>query len=150
TATDNGLDVDVRGSGTLAPARIAALARVADLHRLARVTRHGELIAQRAAPTITMGRAVLTLPPGAFLQATAEGEAALAKEVLAHVGAAKTIADLFAGVGPFALRLAERARVMAADSDEPAIAALKSAAAAASGLKPIEAVRRDLFRRPLV
>ena len=150
TATDNGLDIDVRGSGALAPARISALARIADVHRLARVTRHGELIALRAAPTVTMGRAKLTLPPGAFLQATAEGEAALAGQVLAHAGTAKTIADLFAGVGPFALRLAERARVMAADSDEPAVAALKSAAAATSGLKPVETVRRDLFRRPFV
>jgi len=149
TATDNGLDIDVRGSGPLAPARIAALARVADLHRLARLTRHGELIALRAAPTLTMGRAKVTLPPGAFLQATEAGEAALAAQVVAHVGTAKSIADLFAGVGPFALRLAERARLMAADSDEPAIAALK-AAAATPGLKPIEAVRRDLFRRPLV
>jgi 23S rRNA (uracil1939-C5)-methyltransferase len=149
TATDNGLDVDVRGSGALAPARISALARVADLHRLARLTRHGELIALRAAPTLSVGRAKVTLPPGAFLQATEAGEAALAEQVVTHVGTAKSIADLFAGVGPFALRLAERARVMAADSDEPAIAALKSAAAA-PGLKPIEAVRRDLFRRPLV
>jgi 23S rRNA (uracil1939-C5)-methyltransferase len=150
TATDGGLDVDVRGSGALAPARISALARLAELHRLARITRHGELIALRAAPTVIMGHAKVTLPPGAFLQATAEGEAALAEQVIAHVGRAKNILDLFAGVGPFALRLAERARVSAADSDEPAIAALASAAKATPGLKPLEAMRRDLFRRPFV
>ena len=51
TATDGGLDVDVRGSGPLPPQRAAALARLAETHRLARLTRHGELIAQRAAPT---------------------------------------------------------------------------------------------------
>ncbi len=67
-----------------------------------------------------MGRARVALPPGAFLQATAAGEAALAKLVAAHCGSAGKIADLFAGVGPFALRLAERARVTAADSDTDA------------------------------
>ena len=62
---------------------------------------------------------------------------------------AKAVADLFCGVGPFALRLAERARVLAADTDEPAVAALKQAAQTTSGLKPVETERRDLFRRPL-
>ena len=120
TATDVGLDVDVRGSGPLTAARAGELAQVAERHRLARLTRHGELVAQRAVPTVTMGRARVALPPGAFLQATAAGEAALAKLVIAHCGSADKIADLFAGVGPFALRLAERARVTAADSDTDA------------------------------
>src|SRR2546423_15400151 len=64
-----------------------------------------------------------------------------------HVGNAKIIADLFCGVGPFALRLAEQARISAADVDAAAIAALRQAARA-PGLKPIEAETRDLFRRP--
>jgi 23S rRNA (uracil1939-C5)-methyltransferase len=150
TATDAGIDVDIRGSGPLDPQVSLAVARVAETHRLARITRHGELVAQRAAPTVKMGRCTVALPPGAFLQATEEGEATLARLVLAHAGAAKAVADLFAGVGPFALRLAERARVVAADAEEGAIAALNRAAAGASGLKPIRAERRDLFRRPLV
>ena len=112
TATETGLDIDVRGSGPLAPQEALALAHIAEAHRLARLTRHGELIAQRATPTVTMGRASVAIPPGAFLQATAEGEAQLAHLVLRHVGDAKAVADLFAGVGPFALRLAERARVV--------------------------------------
>jgi 23S rRNA (uracil1939-C5)-methyltransferase len=97
-----------------------------------------------------MGRATLALPPGAFLQATALGEETLARLVLDHVGAARAVADLFSGVGPFALRLAERARVVAADSDANAIDALRRAVAATSGLKPVSAERRDLFRRPFV
>src|SRR4030095_13635829 len=55
TATDAGLDVDVRGSGPLTAQQLSALARVAEQHRLARLTRHGELVAQRAVPTIRMG-----------------------------------------------------------------------------------------------
>jgi 23S rRNA (uracil1939-C5)-methyltransferase len=147
TATETGLDVDVRGSGPLSPQRSGTLARIAESRRLARLTRHGELIAQRARPVVTMGRAKVSLPPSAFLQATREGEETLARLVTEHVGDAKHVADLFAGVGPFALRLAERARVTAADNEETAIAALRQAAAT-SGLKPIDAQRRDLFRRP--
>jgi 23S rRNA (uracil1939-C5)-methyltransferase len=149
TATDGGLDVDVRGSGELTLPQSSALARLADAHHLARLTRHGDLVARRNAPTVRMGRATVTLPPGAFLQATVAGEAALARLVEKHVGGARQVADLFAGVGPFTLRLAEHMRVAAADSDEGAIAALKQAAATTSGLKPIAAERRDLFRRPL-
>jgi 23S rRNA (uracil1939-C5)-methyltransferase len=148
TASDAGLDVDIRGSGPLRPASLVDLARLAEAHKLARLTRHGELVAQRAAPTIRVGRATLVLPPGAFLQATQEGEAVLARLVAEHVGSARSIADLFSGVGPFALRLAEQARVSAFDSDEPASAALKRASAA-PGLKPVAAEVRDLFRRPL-
>ncbi|HKD30697.1 MAG TPA: RNA methyltransferase [Xanthobacteraceae bacterium] len=150
TATDTGIDVDVRGSGPLTPPLIQALARVADTHGLARITRHGELITQRATPTVQIGRATVTLPPGVFLQATALGEETLARLVLEHVGGAKTVADLFAGVGPFALRLAEGARVLAADSDAAAIEALRRAGATTPGLKPIAAEQRDLFRRPFV
>jgi 23S rRNA (uracil1939-C5)-methyltransferase len=150
TATEAGLDVDVRGSGPLSPPRIATLARIAEQHRLARLTRHGELVLQSAAPTVQMGPARVTLPPGAFLQATAEGEAALARHVATHVGAARRVADLFCGVGPLALRLASEARVTAVDSDVGAIAALRAAVAATPGLKPVTAEARDLFRRPLI
>lgn len=148
TAAREGLDIDVRGSGPLAPDRAAELVRLAERLKLARLTRHGELVAQRAAPTIAMGRAIVPLPPGAFLQATAEGETTLARLVAEHVGQAKNVADLFAGVGPFALRLAEHARVTAIDTDAAAIAALRTAAGT-SGLKPVATEVRDLFRRPL-
>lgn len=150
TATDAGIDVDVRGSGPLTAAHSTALTGAAEKYKLARVTRHGELVAQRAQPVIQIGRAQVPLPAGAFLQATAAGEAALARLVLEHVGNAKRVADLFCGVGPFALRLAETARIIAFDNDADAIKALAQAAAKASGLKPVDAQRRDLFRRPLM
>ncbi len=149
TATGDGIDMDVRGSGPLNSARIGVMARLAGTHKLARLTRHGELIAQRAMPTVMMGRARVMLPPGAFLQATVDGEQVLARLVDGHVGQAKIAVDLFCGLGPFALRLAERVRIKAFDADADAIAALKQAANTTSGLKPIEAETRDLFRRPL-
>lgn len=149
TATETGLDMDVRGSGPLKPARVAMLARVAGEHRLARLTRHGELVLQREPPLLTMGRARVTLPPGSFLQATTEGEATLAREVLAAVKGARHVADLFSGVGTFALRLAETSRVGAFESYAGAIEALAKAVRNTPGLKPVTAEVRDLFRRPL-
>jgi 23S rRNA (uracil1939-C5)-methyltransferase len=150
TATDSGIDMDVRGTGPLSSQRTTVLARLAEKHKLARLTRHGELVAQGAQPLLKVGKAHVPLPPGAFLQATAEGEAALARLVIGHVGAAKRVADLFAGIGTFALRLAERAHVSAADNETSAIKALERAAATTSGLKPVDAQTRDLFRRPLM
>jgi 23S rRNA (uracil1939-C5)-methyltransferase len=150
TATDVGLDVDVRGSGPLPSALIATLSRLAEQHRLARLTRHGELVLMRTPPTIMMGSAQVTLPPGSFLQATVAGEETLAALVSERCGRAKHIADLFCGVGPFALRLAAKSRVSAFDSDAGAVMALQKAATSTSGLKPIKAEARDLFRRPLV
>jgi len=150
TATDAGLDVDVRGSGPLTASLIAALAHAAAVQNLARLTRHGELIAQRRAPTLRMGAATVPLPPAAFLQATTEGETVLSRLVLAACGGTGNVADLFSGVGPFALRLAEKTRVFAADDDGLAIAGLKRAAGTTPGLKPVETEVRDLFRNPLL
>ena len=124
TATENGLDVDVRGSGPLSIRLIATLSRIAEQHRLARLTRHGELVLMRTPPVISIGAAQVTLPPGSFLQATVAGEETLAALVSEHCRRAKHIADLFCGVGPFALRLAAKSRVTAFDSDAGAIAAL--------------------------
>jgi 23S rRNA (uracil1939-C5)-methyltransferase len=150
TATGTGLDVDVRGSGALPAPTIAALSEVAERHRLARLTRHGELVLMRAPPVITIGTAQVVLPPGSFLQATVAGEETLAALVAEHYRRARHIADLFCGVGPFALRLAAKSRISAFDSDAGAVAALQQAAKSTPGLKPIKADARDLFRRPLV
>ena len=150
TTSDSGLDIDLRGSGALSPEYRTALARVVETHKLARLTRHGELVAQRATPLLKVGRAQVLLPPAAFLQATTEGEETLARLTLGYLSKIKNVADLFCGIGTFALRLAERARVSAADSDAEAIKALQRAATTTSGLKPIEAETRDLFRRPFV
>jgi 23S rRNA (uracil1939-C5)-methyltransferase len=150
TATNNGLDVDVRGSGALSTALITTLSHIAQQQRLARLTRHGELVLLRSSPDISIGAAQVTLPPGSFLQATIAGEETLAALVSEHCKRAKHIADLFCGVGPFALRLATKSRVTALDSDAGAVTALQKAATLTSGLKPVRAEPRDLFRRPLM
>jgi 23S rRNA (uracil1939-C5)-methyltransferase len=130
TATENGLDVDVRGAGALAD----------ELRRV--------IAAERRPPTLAMGAARVIPPGGSFLQATQAGEEALAALTLDAVGGAKRVADLFCGCGAFALRLAQRAEIVAADSQPEAIAALERAARQ-PGLRRIRAQTRDLFRRPL-
>jgi 23S rRNA (uracil1939-C5)-methyltransferase len=149
TATDQGLDVDIRGSGALTAPTMAALAGVAQQYEFARLTRHGELIAQLRRPSLRMGGVTVPLPPGAFLQATAEGEAVLSRLVVDRCTGADHIVDLFAGVGTFALRLGAKARVVAFDEDESAVAAIERAATGAVGLKPLRTERRNLFKAPL-
>lgn len=149
TATEGGLDLDVRGSGPIDRKMTTTLARLATDENLARITRHSEMVTQLASPALTVGRARVVLPPGSFLQATQAGEDTLAQLVLEAAGKTKKIADLFCGVGTFALRLAEKAKILAADSDALAVSALRDAVKA-PGLKPVETIARDLFRRPLV
>ncbi|HEY8215020.1 MAG TPA: methyltransferase, partial [Methylocystis sp.] len=103
----------------------------------------------RHAPQIQIGVATLTLPPGAFLQATQTGEQEIAARVRKATEKAHSIADLFCGVGAFALRLAQRAQVKAYDLDAAAVAAMRAAAQSAQGLRRLEGVERDLFARPL-
>ena len=147
TATDTGLDVAVKSDKRFKPERLTLLAQRSGL---ARMTINGEMVLQTRPPAVKMGKALVELPVGSFLQATAMAEQTLARLVLEGVGNAKSVADLFCGLGPFTLRLAESARVYAADADKPAIAALQNAVRHTQGLKPVTASYRDLFREPLV
>lgn len=147
--TDTGLDVSLGDAKPIdLPAREAAAAW-ADAADVARLAWNDEVIAERRAPQLRVGRAELSPPPGAFLQPTRFGEAALAAAAAEGVGDAKHVADLFAGSGTFALRLAERAEVLAVEGEAAQVAALDRAWRRADGLKRVVAVKRDLFRRPL-
>jgi 23S rRNA (uracil1939-C5)-methyltransferase len=150
TATANGLDMDVRGHGPASPRIRAALVAAAGRADLARLSLHGELIVERRPALVQAGPATVLLPPGAFLQATAAAEETLARLSADALSGAKKVADLFCGIGPFALRLAGKATVTAFDGDAPAIAALQRAVRETHGLRPVTAEARDLFRRPLL
>jgi len=150
TATEGGLDVDLRGLGPLADRERQILVQLAERLDLARLSLHGELIVERRPPALVMGRARVAAPPGGFLQATAAGEEALAGIVTEACAGRKRVADLFAGCGTFSLRLAEASEVHAVESHAPALAALDKAFRGAPGLKRITTEARDLFRRPLL
>ncbi|MEE4346103.1 MAG: class I SAM-dependent RNA methyltransferase, partial [Paracoccaceae bacterium] len=119
-----GLDVLVTGGKPLDGQMRVALAAEVERFRLARLVWEDELVGMRQPPVQRFGAALVTPPPGAFLQATAEGEAALLAAVGQAVGDAARIVDLFAGCGTFALPLASRAEVLAVEGDGPMIKAL--------------------------
>ena len=154
TKTLSGLDIDVTGverkSGGLSADAQMRAAEAAEAGDFARVTLAGEMIYQARQPVVRLGQATVALPPGAFLQATPESEAAMAEVVTDAVKGAARVADLFCGVGTFTFRLAETAQVYAADASAPAIRALTSATGSAPGLKSIRAEARDLSRRPML
>jgi 23S rRNA (uracil1939-C5)-methyltransferase len=151
--TDAGVDVAIKGAGRAELMRRDALERLSTLAHelgLARLSVDGEPIVTRAKPTLRMGRAVVTPPPGAFLQATAKGEEELARLTLEALAGAHRVIDLFSGIGTFALRMAEQAEVLAVEADEDMLGALKTAADGAGGaLKQVSVLRRDLLRTPL-
>lgn len=150
TWTDAGLDVALADvTAELTPKLRAEIAKATYAGRFARVSIAGDPIFESAAPYLRMGRAEVVPPPGSFLQAVAEAEAIMADKIVAALGKAKRVADLFSGVGAFTFRIAEKARVFAADNDKAAILALLAATKKATGLKPIDARARDLFREPL-
>jgi 23S rRNA (uracil1939-C5)-methyltransferase len=149
TATLEGLDVDIRGTGALPPDVSRKLISIADRLDLARVANHGEVLVERRPPLLKMGNASVLPPAGVFLQATLAGEEALSRLVIEAVGPAKRVADLFAGVGTFALRLCARAEVHAVETEPLALAALTRAVPNTPGSRQVTTERRDLFRRPL-
>jgi 23S rRNA (uracil1939-C5)-methyltransferase len=147
TATLSGLDVAIRTEKK--QARADRVAPLVGRYKLARLALNGEMVLQAQPPIVEMGRARVELPIGSFLQATEAAERALADYVVYAVGKAKTVADLFCGIGPFALRLAEQRPVTAFDSDKAAIAALDKARRFTKGIREVTARARDLFRDPL-
>lgn len=154
TETDAGIDCHVicgRVSGPLGYEQHMALADFADESDLARLTMDGDLLSERRKPKIGVGPATVTVPVGGFLQATDEGERVLSDLVIDQftLANAHSVADLFCGIGSYALRAAGQASVFAADSSRASIDALVAAARHTPGLKPVEAVVRDLFENPV-
>ncbi|MGB5865993.1 MAG: class I SAM-dependent RNA methyltransferase [Sulfitobacter sp.] len=150
TTSPRGLDVQASGGKPIdGPLRIT-LAGLCDSRGFARLTWEDEVIAQRAPPVQRFGNADVCPPPGAFMQATAHGEAELLKAVQESVEGAKRIVDLFAGCGTFTLPLAKDAEVFAVESDAQMLVAMDKGWRMAKGLKTVTHVARDLYRRPLL
>lgn len=150
TATNSGLDVLLDGiERRLTPDVRSRLAAGASDLKLARLTVSNDVVVETLPPFLSFGAADVVLPPGVFVQAVAEAEAEMARRITAAVGKAKIVADLFCGMGAFTFPLAVRARISAFDGDKDAIDALVAASKKTSGLKPISARVRDLFREPL-
>ncbi len=148
---DNGLDVDVCGADAkLSPGARAGLASAAAALQLVRFSLDRDPLYQSGAPEVTAGSAKIVPPPGAFLQASAEAERAIAKRAVAAFGKrARQAADLFCGIGVFSFALAAKAKVLAVDNERAAIEALEQAKRRTQGVRAIETRLRDLFQEPL-
>ena len=149
-----GLDLTVTGGKPMDPAlfqTLAALAEEGDLARLTWQDQTGDSQSiTRRPPALPMGRAQVVPPPGGFLQATLEGEAALLSAVRDFTAGASHVADLFSGCGTFSLPLAETATVHAVEGLAAPLAVLDAAWRAAPGLNRVTTQNRDLARRPLM
>lgn len=155
TAAANGLDVTIAAGFDAHMATRTILARFADDNDLARVSwlskgkETPETVVARREVAVDFAGIPVAPPPGAFLQPSAAGEAALIERVTAACAGAKNIADLFSGCGTFALPLAREARVHAVEGDAAMVAALVAAAKREGFGNKVTAETRDLERRPL-
>ena len=86
TAADNGLDVSIKAERKIADEQMPKLAALVGELNLARLNINGNMVATRAVPVVSIGKALVQVPPGSFLQATKAGEEALANLVLASLG----------------------------------------------------------------
>ncbi len=150
TWSDAGADIAVQGGKPLdGPLRLD-LAAFINKHNVARLTWADDLVGQNRPPIHVIEGISVSPPPGAFLQATNDGEHALIAAVIEAIGPAKHVADLFAGCGTFALPLARTAEVHAVESVAEMLTALDVGWRNARGLKKVTTEKRDLFRRPMV
>lgn len=151
TETETGLDVAVTGGKLLDLAQREALIAVGSKAGFARLTWDDDVLAEFRRPLLTLGRARIVPPPGSFLQATREGEAALLSSVLDAVsGTRDAVIDLFAGIGTFSLPLASDRAVHAVEGVAVMVAALDEGWRRAERLHAVTTETRDLFRRPLL
>ena len=149
TATGEGLDIAAEGAGKLSEGtRRKAIAFSLD-KGFARLTIDGERQMISRAPTLPVGDLAVEIPAGSFVQAVAATEAAMAEAVVAHLAGARKVADLFAGFGAFALRLAPHSAVHAVEAEAAPLVAMDAAWRLRPGLKPLTTERRDLYRRPI-
>ena len=149
TLIDQGVDLLIAGFAPEGLKAAEAIIAFCERHKVARFSVDDGMGPEtRWEPepvTITLGGVEVPFPPAAFLQATAEGEAALVAAVLDAVGTPATTADIFAGLGTFALALP--GKVYAAEGARDALYALKAAANRVQ--RPVFPEHRDLYRRPL-
>lgn len=150
TRSGAGLDVTARGGKPLDRPLREALSDIAARHDLARLTWGDETVVMRCPPFEIFGAARVVPPPGAFLQATAQGQAALQSAAAAILAGARRVVDLFAGCGTFTLPLAATAQVHAVEGDAAMLDALSTGWRGSEGLCRVTTEPRDLFRRPLL
>ncbi len=149
--TDHGADVlvETKKRFELAANQVASLAQLSSRAKLSRLTWNGDMVYQAQPPQVSVDGIRVVPPPGAFLQASEEAQNVLVERVQAATSGAKRVADLFCGIGTFALPVSRYANVTAFDSAAEMIDALTKASNEAGIGNKLNAQRRDLFKRPV-
>ena len=152
TLCDQGVSLSLSGYEAEGLAATEALLDFARENTLARLTLDNglgpETVWEPEPVTVTFSGTPVSLPPGAFLQATVDGEAALVDAAREWLAGAATVADLFSGLGTFAFAFAATgAKVLAVEAARDAHMACQGAARMTG--RPVHALHRDLFRNPL-
>ncbi len=155
---DNGPDILLRHDAPLTQPDRARIIEFAKAHGVLRISVAGpkqapEPVAILLPPVLRFAGVEVTPPPGGFLQASPEGEAAIAEAMLAGLPKLRNksrIIELYSGCGTLSFTLAQHARVEAYEGDEAATQAADKAARAAGLAGRVTVTRRDLHRRPLL
>lgn len=147
--TARGFDLALNGGRDAGPEDLAALSAWCRTHGVLRLVINDQVALQEAAPMVSLGSAMVSPPPGAFLQATEHGQEALTLAVSRALNDAKNCLDLFSGAGTFALALAATRPVHAVEGEADLTEALAQGWRMAKGLRPVTTEVRDLFKRPL-
>jgi 23S rRNA (uracil1939-C5)-methyltransferase len=150
-ALEGGLDINIEAKDLIidTPLRLK-FAACATTHKIARLSLNGEIVIERSVVSLPTPVGLITPQPGAFFQTAADAQTIMTELILAAVTKkTKKIADLFCGIGTFTLPLATKGKVLAVDGDKASLTALAAATRKATGLKPIETMRRDLMTEPL-
>lgn len=148
-ATDTGLDVSIVARQPLDLAGREMLAGFAAAQSLARLSWDGEPVTTRRTPLLELGELTVEPPPGAFLQASVEGEQAMRHALRRWIGKARSLADLYGGIGTLSLPLVPQFRVHLVEGDAAAVAAAAKTARQPTARSRLTVEQRDLARRPL-
>jgi 23S rRNA (uracil1939-C5)-methyltransferase len=147
--TDTGIDVAVDGLEAPNPKNLTALAQWATLSGVARLSIGEETVCEHQTPSMTFGAVKVSTPPRAFTQATIHGELALQEAVARALDGAKSIIDLFSGIGTLGLPLTSKAKLHCVEGDTKLLDALAYGVRHIQGLKKVTVEARDLFRNPI-
>ena len=147
--TDTGIDVAVDGLETPNQKSLVAFAEWAGSSGVARLSVGEETVCEHQTPSMTFGAVNVSIPPRAFTQATTHGEAALQGAVARALDGAKSVIDLFSGVGTLGLPLTIKAKLHCVESDPNLLDALAYGVRHTQGVKKVTVEARDLFRNPV-
>ena len=150
TQVDGGFDLSIVGGEPPNEQTVMECATLCAQHHILRWSWNHDVLIQADRPKVQLGRALVPMPAGAFLQATHHGQSVLQDAVLSHIGSASKVADLFCGIGTLTFAIAQQADVDGFEYSRDMINALIAGRNATQSLKPIQGFARDLFKNPVL